>query len=610
DAGDTGYFTIFSNDKQFLYKVVDAAIDNTGLYDYWKFIVEYQWGTELFNFGESASIAFSPTVTLPAIEFDVSSVLTIISSKETPFINYGNLLRILSQVTISGQTLASGETNYGFKENTIYEIFESGSVGEYAFTGYFAEDYVQAGINNKASVKIISVDDNNLPTKIAIAFSGYGFQKEQFVTTITSPNGSELEITCRTGSQYTATGRYKDSRGFLSDANKLQDNQYYQNYSYVIRSGVSSRNWMEVVKNTVHPAGMAVFGELIINEEVNYGIHITPIEEKIHLYEFLMDTASVQTFVFEIDLIKQFSDAATQKSFDRNTDYLVSITKPMQDQTTNSDNAVITSGKNPTDSIVSSDHLNRETDIIVDYVRQPTDVVSTDETILFGTLKSTTDVATQKPFDRDTDYTVDFAKLITYQDDLELVGDYVFDPVSAYFAEDYVEQPGLNQIKVNSVDIMVLETGKNISENATSSDQINSVVIQKVLSDTANASDAINSISPMFMIPNDDPIVTDIANVSISKNVSDNVTTSDSTTLAANKTISESIPHGVNENIELDVAGSSALDTTHTMEHIYNDINKNTSDITTTSDSGIINIQDYWSDSYSAGAYVGNEYAF
>ena len=396
----------------------------------------------------------------------------------------------------------------------------------------------------------------------------------------------------------------------MSDANKLQDNEYYQNYSYVIRSGVSSRNWMEVVKNTVHPAGMAVFGELTINEFVNYGIHITPIEEKLHLYEFFMDITSVQTFVFEIDLIKQFSDTATQKSFDRNTDYLVSLTKPIQDQTTNSDNTVIISGKNPTDSIVSSDYVNRDTDIIVDYVREPIEVVSTGETITFGALKSTTDYATQKEFDRDTDYIVDFAKLITYQDDLELVGDYVFDSVSAYFAEDYVEEPGINQIKVNSVDVMELETGKNVSESVTSTDQINNVVIHKVLQDTTNASDAIDSISPMFMIPNDDPIVTDIANVAISKNVSDNVTSTDAITLIANKNITESIPHGVNEDISLVEPGKGAQSTLHTMEHIYNDTNKNTSDITTTSDSGIINIQDYWSDSYSAGAYVGNEYTF
>lgn len=606
-AGDTGYFTIFSHNKQFLYKVVDAAIDNTGLYDYWKFIVEYQWGTELFNFAESTTIAFSPTVTLPAIEFDVAPVLTRISSKETPYINYGNLMRILSNVSITDHTLASGETNYGFKTNTIYDIFEAGSVGEYAFSGYFGEDYVQAGVNNKASVKIVSVNDDKLPTKVAIAFSGYGFQREQFTTTVTSPNGSEIEITCTTGSQYTATGRYKDSRGFLSDANKLQDNNYYQNYSYVIRSGVSARNWMEVIKNTVHPAGMAVFGELIINETVNYGINITPIEEKLHLYEFPMDVVSVQTFVFEIDFIKHLSDTATQKEFDRENDLLIALDKPVEDQITKQDVAILSVGKNTSETVTTSDGLNRDTDIIVDYVREPVEVVSTNETITFGFLSTATDTATQKAFDRDTDYIVEFTKLITFQDDLELVGDYVFDATEAYFAEDYVEEPGLGQIKVNAIDLVETEVGKNVSENVNSADQINSITIQKVLSDTANASDTVNSISPVFTIPNDDPIVSDVAVVSISKSFSDGVSVTDSAILTANKNIAESIPHGVNENLELDLPGNTALDSTHTMEHIYNDISKNTSDISTINDSGNINIQDYWAD-YATGVELSGDY--
>jgi hypothetical protein len=232
NTDDTGYLTLFSSTKQFLYKVTAAAVDNTTLYDYWKFIVEYQWGTDgNFSNAESCTIAFSPTIVIPSVEFSTDSISTSIVSKTTPNINYGNLLRILSSVSIGDDTLASGETNYGFKENTIYDIVESGSTGLYAYSGYFAGDYVQPGINNKASIKVITVNANGLPTKIAVAFSGYGFQSQEFTATITSPNGSQLDVVCVTGSQFTTTGRFKDSRGFLSDANKLQDNYYYQNYS-------------------------------------------------------------------------------------------------------------------------------------------------------------------------------------------------------------------------------------------------------------------------------------------------------------------------------------------------------------------------------------------
>ena len=607
---NTGYFTIFSNDKEYFFKIVDVPVDNTVLYDYWKFIVEYQWGSSgNFVFSESCSIAFSSTVVSPAVEFDTTAITTQIRSKDNAIV-YGNLLRILTGVSIVGSELAPAKTEYGFRKNTIYEVFESGSTGEYAFAGYFAEDYVLAGINNRASVKIIDVDADGLPTKIDIAFSGYGFQRETFTTTITSSNGSTVDIVCYTGSQYTATGRYKDSRGFLSDANKLQDNVYYQNYSYVIRSGVSARNWMEIIKNTVHPAGMAVFGELIINENVNYGIHITPIEEKLHLYEFPMDVVSTQTFIFDIDFIKIVFDSVSQKEFDRTTDYLVSVNKPFSDSISNYDTQITSVGKGASDSVSTTADLNRDVDIIVDYIRNPNEYVSFGEGLLFDISRSLVDTSTQKPFDRDTDYIVNFTKLITYQDDLELVGDYSFDETGSYFAEDYVETPGINQILANTVDSIEVLTSKGVYDNTSTSDVINNFVISKTITDNVTTVDIVDSIAPVFMIPNDDPIVVDVATSAVYKSVSDAVNTTDSTILGANKNIVESIPYGVNEDISVIEPGKGAQSTLHTMEHIYNDTTKNTSDIATASDSGIINIQDYWSESYSSGAYVGTEYTF
>lgn len=372
-AGNLGFFTVFSATKEYLFKVVDAAVDNTALYGYWKFIVEYQWGADSeLDFAEPVTLAFSNTLTLPAVEFSVDDVLTTVSTKSGTL--YGNLLRILStvQATDVEAYLAPGETSYGFKVNTLYDITESGSSGAYALSDYFAGDYVGIGINNKASVKIVAVDNVGFPTKVEIAFSGYGFQQETFSTEIISPNGSSVVLICTTGSSYTTAGRFKDSRGFLSDANHLQDNKYYQTYSYVIRSGISSRIWMDVVKNTVHPAGMAVFGELIINEYVDFGTNIMSITENVQFYRDPFDIVTVDTYSFTVTFAKALVDTVTS------ADTIVkAVNRPVTDSTTNADSYVILTNKVFNEYQITNDVITSK---VIEKVL--TDTVITDDTSL------------------------------------------------------------------------------------------------------------------------------------------------------------------------------------------------------------------------------------
>lgn len=55
--------------------------------------------------------------------------------------------------------------------------------------------------------------------------------------------------------------RSRGNRGEVSDINRLQDGRFYQTFSYVIKSGVDVKEWFDIVTQTIHPAGMAVFGE-------------------------------------------------------------------------------------------------------------------------------------------------------------------------------------------------------------------------------------------------------------------------------------------------------------------------------------------------------------
>jgi hypothetical protein len=67
----------------------------------------------------------------------------------------------------------------------------------------------------------------------------------------------------------TLGGRYIDTRGLLSWNNKLQDNYYYQEYSYVIRATKLVDQYRNAIKKILHPAGTKMFGILDTNSTLD-----------------------------------------------------------------------------------------------------------------------------------------------------------------------------------------------------------------------------------------------------------------------------------------------------------------------------------------------------
>lgn len=48
------------------------------------------------------------------------------------------------------------------------------------------------------------------------------------------------------------------------DYKKIQDSYYYQDFSYVVRSGLVFTQYRDTIKNIIHPAGLQAFGEILI----------------------------------------------------------------------------------------------------------------------------------------------------------------------------------------------------------------------------------------------------------------------------------------------------------------------------------------------------------
>ena len=65
-------------------------------------------------------------------------------------------------------------------------------------------------------------------------------------------------------------GRFSSNRGYLNSVNqRITDSDFYQDYSYVIRSRTQIKDWRNAIKETTHPAGFKVFGEVYLESEAS-----------------------------------------------------------------------------------------------------------------------------------------------------------------------------------------------------------------------------------------------------------------------------------------------------------------------------------------------------
>ena len=86
------------------------------------------------------------------------------------------------------------------------------------------------------------------------------------------------------GAVLESDGYWLNNRGKLSELIYVQgpavdspnkSKIFYQPYSYVVRSGESIDSWRDIAKATVHPAGMEVFGEIYINNQISANVEPT-----------------------------------------------------------------------------------------------------------------------------------------------------------------------------------------------------------------------------------------------------------------------------------------------------------------------------------------------
>lgn len=172
-------------------------------------------------------------------------------------------IKILTNGKNYNSDLSFGKTYNGVTILELKNIINVFVDGEFVYQSYNNNIIARARVadngwsKNTNILRLVNVEGsfrNNIPV--------IGTAKEGFAI-VNSSSTSEFSSVIK--SYYDNLGYYASDKGKLSSSNqKLSDNYFYQDYSYVIKSKTQIDNWRDLVSETVHPAGFKFFGELSI----------------------------------------------------------------------------------------------------------------------------------------------------------------------------------------------------------------------------------------------------------------------------------------------------------------------------------------------------------
>ena len=179
--------------------------------------------------------------------------------------------------------------NSTIADTLVYKTLEVGTIAFLSNinpgTGYSVEPYINViepdvagqsisdgfgGIKGyNAVVSSTVINSSGIVTAVDVINSGFGFEPIDTVY-LSSSNNAGIVVTGSAviDTDGTGDGYWQNNKGFLSDVMKIQDSYYYQNFSYEILVNRMLGVYEKLVKDLIHPSGIALFGRFRLKDEI------------------------------------------------------------------------------------------------------------------------------------------------------------------------------------------------------------------------------------------------------------------------------------------------------------------------------------------------------
>lgn len=176
-------------------------------------------------------------------------------------------------------------------QTLTYQLLEVGTIAFLAGINpgseYLTKPYVRVTEPSVAALGIVDefglkgdnaivepriVNARGIVTAVEVINSGYGYLQNESVSLTSANNSTTLNGVSVINDPGKGQGKWLNRRSFPSDVMYIQDSFYYQTFSYEIIARRMLSNYERLVRELIHPSGIALFGryrliDIVIGDE-------------------------------------------------------------------------------------------------------------------------------------------------------------------------------------------------------------------------------------------------------------------------------------------------------------------------------------------------------
>ena len=119
-----------------------------------------------------------------------------------------------------------------------------------------------------ASGKVNRVDDQGRIKEIVILDHGVNYTEDTSFVIESKTGDGTASGTATVGAVADYDGYYYDEGGKPSSRKRLHDSDYYQRFSYVLKTQLSLAKYRDALKSLLHPAGFKFFGDVLLTDDI------------------------------------------------------------------------------------------------------------------------------------------------------------------------------------------------------------------------------------------------------------------------------------------------------------------------------------------------------
>jgi hypothetical protein len=130
----------------------------------------------------------------------------------------------------------------------------------------------QIGLNSEVSANVQT--GTGSVVSIEVVDSGFGYLQNETASFAANNNESIGTARISLGKRGVSEGFYSNRKGFISSNKFIFDGEYYQDYSYEVRTAVTADKYAEMLKNVLHVAGTKTFYAVVLSDTANTSTNI------------------------------------------------------------------------------------------------------------------------------------------------------------------------------------------------------------------------------------------------------------------------------------------------------------------------------------------------